>query len=137
MTFESSVLHDYNNFEVPESAVGFGDGHTVSATGVGKVKVIHYAITQYSERVACWMTNVLYVLKLTNNLFSVHAATSTGNTHLLATQYPSDTNTAEFRTRIRRSLVPFHPWVSSINLIVKGNRYQLRMLQLLKASTYS
>ena len=82
MTFESSVLHDHNNFEVPES-VGLGDGHTISAIGVGKVKVIHYTITQYGERVACWTTDVSYVPKLTNNLFSVHAATSIGNTDLL------------------------------------------------------
>ena len=77
MTFESSVLHNYKDFEAPEP-VGLGDGHTVSAIGVGKVKVI----TQLhnDKRVVCWMTNVLYVPKLTNNLFSVNAATSTGNT---------------------------------------------------------
>ena len=32
------------------------------------------------ERVVCWMTDVLCVPKITNNLFSVHAATSRGNT---------------------------------------------------------
>ena len=74
MTFESSVLHDYKDLEAPEP-VGLGDGRTVSAVGIGKVKVI----TQLhnGERVVCWMTDVLYVPKLTNNLFSVAAK---GNT---------------------------------------------------------
>ena len=77
MTFESSVLHDYKDLEAPEP-VGLGDGRTVSAVGIGKVKVI----TQLhnGERVVCWMTDVLYVPKLTNNLFSVNAATAKGNT---------------------------------------------------------
>ena len=38
MTFESSILHAYNDFETPEP-VGQGDGPMVSAIGVGKVKV--------------------------------------------------------------------------------------------------
>ena len=77
MTFESSVFHDSKDFEAPEP-VGLGDGHTVSAIGVGKVKVI----TQLhnGDRVICWMTNVLYVPKLTNNLFSINTATTKGNT---------------------------------------------------------
>ena len=77
ITFESTILHDYKDFEAPEP-VGLGDGHTVSAIGVGKVKVI----TQLhnGRSVICWMTDVLYVPKLTNNLFSVHAATTKGNT---------------------------------------------------------
>ena len=77
MTFECNVLHDYKNFKAPEP-VGLGDGHTVSAVGVGKVKVI----TQLhnGERVVCWMIDVLYDPKLTNNMFSVHAATSRGST---------------------------------------------------------
>lgn len=39
MTFESSVLHDYKDLEAPEP-VGLGDCRTVSAVGIGKVKVI-------------------------------------------------------------------------------------------------
>ena len=76
MTFESNVLHDYKDFEAPK-LVGLGDDYTVSAIGVGKVKVI----TQLhnGKSVVCWMTDVLYVPKLTNNLFSVHAATAKGN----------------------------------------------------------
>ena len=76
MTFESSILHAYKDFETPEP-VGLGDGRTVSAIGVGKVKVITQP--HNGESVVCWMTDVLYVPKLTNN-FSVHAATSKGNT---------------------------------------------------------
>ena len=77
MTFESRILHTYKDFETPEP-VGLEDGRKVSAIGVGKVKVT----TQLhnGERVVCWMTDVLYVPKLTNNLFSVHTATSKGNT---------------------------------------------------------
>ena len=44
MTFESTILHDYKDFEAPEP-VGLGDGCTISAIGAGKVKVI-YTITQ-------------------------------------------------------------------------------------------
>ena len=74
--FECSILHDYKDFKAPEP-VGLGDGHTVSAIGVGKVKVI----TQLhnGERVICWMTDVLYIPMLTNNLFSVLAEISKGN----------------------------------------------------------
>ena len=38
MTFESTIFHDDKDFEAPEP-VGLGDGRTVSAIGVGKVKV--------------------------------------------------------------------------------------------------
>ena len=38
MTFESSILHAYKDFETSEP-VGLEDGRTVSAIGVGKVKV--------------------------------------------------------------------------------------------------
>ena len=57
MTFKSSVLHNYKDFEALEP-VGLGDGRTVSAIGIGKVKVI----TQLhnGKRVVCWMTDVLY-----------------------------------------------------------------------------
>ena len=50
MTFESSILHGYKDFETQES-VGLGDGCTVSATGVGKVKVITQLHS--GERVFC------------------------------------------------------------------------------------
>ena len=53
MTFESSILHGYKDFETPEP-VGLGDGctYTVSATGVGKVKVTTQLHSD--ERVVCW-----------------------------------------------------------------------------------
>ena len=57
------------------------------------------------ERVAivCWMTDVLYVPKLTNNLFSVNAAAAKGNTVYL------DIRIAVSGTRTERSLVLGHP----------------------------
>ena len=79
MTFDISLLCDYEKFESPES-VGLGDGYSVSAYGSGKVKV--NTRQNKGERVVCWTTDVLYVPKLANNLFSVHAGTSKGNTVL-------------------------------------------------------
>ena len=79
MTFDISLLCDYEKFESPES-VGLGDGYSVSAIGSGKVKV--NTRQNKGERVVCWMTDVLYVPKLANNLLSVHAANSKGNTVL-------------------------------------------------------
>ena len=109
MTFESSVFHDYKDFEAPEP-VGLGDGHAVSGIGVGKVKVI----TQLhnGDRVVCWMTDVLYVPKLTNNLFSVNAATTKGNT--VSFRH----NDYCIRNKNRKVI---GPWVSSISSIVKCN----------------
>ena len=69
MTFRKEVLYDYKEFEVPEH-VGLGDGRTVKALGTGRVKFI----TQLRHRRRTgWMMDVLYVPKLTSNLFSVHA----------------------------------------------------------------
>ena len=76
MTFEKYVLHSYKEFETPEP-VGLGDGRTVTALGTGKAKVISQI--QHGKNVVEWMTDVLYVPKLTNNLFSVHAAALQGN----------------------------------------------------------
>ena len=76
MTFEKYVLHSYKEFETPEP-VGLGDGRTVTALGMGKVKVISQI--QHGKKVVRWMTDVLYVPKLTNNLFSDRAAPSKGN----------------------------------------------------------
>jgi len=77
ITFENGMLHDFKEFETPEP-VGLGDGHTVSAVGVGKVKVIRQV--HNGKQVIGWMTDVLHVPKLTNNSFSVHAAALKGNT---------------------------------------------------------
>ena len=74
---KAAYCNAYKDLETPEP-VGVGDGRTVSVIGIGKVKV--FTQLHNGERVVCWMTDVLYVPKLINNLFSVHAATSKGNT---------------------------------------------------------
>ena len=103
MTFESTILHDYKDFEAPEP-VGLGDGRTVSAIRVGKVKVI----TQLhnGRSVICWMTDVLYVPKLTNNLFSVRTYMQQ---LLKGTQCHLHTRAAAFRVNTEGSLVLDHP----------------------------
>ena len=104
----------------PQYQLGLGMGRTVSANGVGKVKVT----TQLhnGERVVCWMTDVLYVPKLTNNLLVFTQQLPKG------IQYHSKTKTAVFGTRMGRSLVLDHPCVSSTSLIVKCNSYRLKTL---------
>ena len=76
MTFQGEILYNYNEFETPEP-VGLGDGRIVSALGSGKVKVVSQLY--HNKKVAGWMTDVLYVPKLTSNLFSVNAVTLKGN----------------------------------------------------------
>ena len=76
MTFEKNVLQGYSEFEASEP-VGLGDGCTVAALGVGKIKVTTQLYN--GEIVGCWISDVLYVPKLTTNLFSVHDATAQGN----------------------------------------------------------
>ena len=76
MTFQGKILYNYKEFETLEP-VGLGDGHTVSALGIGKVKVVSQLY--HNKKVFGWMTDVLYVPKLTSNLFSVNAATLKGN----------------------------------------------------------
>lgn len=73
MTFERDVLYNYREFQT----FGLGDGRTVKAIGAGKVKII--AQLYCGKKIVGWMTDILYVPKLTNNLFSVHAAASKGN----------------------------------------------------------
>ena len=120
MTFESTILHDYKDFEAPEP-VGLGNGRTVSAIGVGKVKVI--AQLHNGRSVVCWMT------KLTNNLFSVRTYMQQ---LLKGTQCHLHTRAAAFRVNTERSLVLDHPWASCTSLIVKYNSHLLKRLQLLK-----
>ena len=76
MMFQREILYNCKEFETPEP-VGLGDGRTVSALGSGKVKVVSQLY--HNKKVAGWMTDVLYVPKLTRNLFSVNAATLKGN----------------------------------------------------------
>ena len=76
MTFQRNVLKDYKKLENPEP-VQLGDGRTVSALGEGKVKIVSQLVR--GQKITGWMTDVLYVPKLTSNLFSVHAAALKGN----------------------------------------------------------
>lgn len=75
MTREKEILSDYRQFEKPEK-VGLGDGRTVDAVGVGNVHVeMVFGISKPKKYVIC---QVLYVPKLTCNLFSVRAAAVKG-----------------------------------------------------------
>ena len=66
MTFQINVLYDYEEYVTPEP-VGLGDGYTTPTIGCGEVKVT----TQRGDgkKIVVWMTDVLYVPELTNNLF--------------------------------------------------------------------
>ena len=76
MTPEKELLTDYPEFEQPQS-VGLGDGSTVQAIGVGTVHVdMLFSVSDPKRSV---FHHVLYVPKLTGNLFSVRAAVSRGN----------------------------------------------------------
>ena len=76
MTFQGKILYNYNEFETP-APVELDDGRTISALDSGKVKVVSQLY--HNKKVAGWMTYVLYVPKLTSNLFSGNAATLKGN----------------------------------------------------------
>ena len=76
MTSQRNVLWEYKEFENPEP-VQLGDGRTVSALGAGKIKIVSQLVL--GRKTTGWMTDVLYVPKLTSNLFSVHAAALKGN----------------------------------------------------------
>ena len=119
---DSGTHQHMTDFETPEP-VGLGDGCTVSAIGVCKVKVT----TQLhnGERVVCWMTDVLHVPKLINN-FIVHAATSKGNT------VSFKHNDCCIWKKNRKIIGTGLYLVSSKSLIVKCNSYQPKTLQLLK-----
>ena len=84
MPFQGEILYNYKEFETPEP-VGLGDGCTVSALGSGKVKVVSQLY--HNKKVAGWMTDVLYVPKLTSNLFSINAATLKGNVRSFGHKY--------------------------------------------------
>ena len=76
MTQDKELLSDYREFENPEK-VGLGDGHVVNAVGIGKVRVnMLFKMSKSKESV---IHEVLYVPKLTCNLFSVRAAAERGN----------------------------------------------------------
>ena len=62
MTFQKDVFSYYRKFETPEP-VGLGDKRTVNALGTGKVKIMSYLY--HDKKTVGWMTDVLYVPKLT------------------------------------------------------------------------
>ena len=71
MTFQRELLCNYREFNTPE-LVGLGDGHTDEALGFGRIKIVTQL--RYGKTIPGWMDNVLYVPKLSGNLFSVRAA---------------------------------------------------------------
>uniref|UniRef100_A0A1X7TQ29 Uncharacterized protein n=1 Tax=Amphimedon queenslandica TaxID=400682 RepID=A0A1X7TQ29_AMPQE len=82
MTFQREVLRKYKKFEVPES-VGLGDCHEVNALGTWSIKFV--SKLPNNKRMIGWMHNVLYVPKLSSNLFSVRESASNGNSTFFGT----------------------------------------------------
>lgn len=76
MTSQVNYLTNYRTFDTPEK-VGLGDGRVVEALGVGDIKL--KMLFKVSDSRLAELTDVLYVPKLTCNLFSVRAAASKGN----------------------------------------------------------
>ena len=76
MTPQKELLVNYREFETPER-VGLGDGRIVEAVGVGNIHL--EMLFKLSNPKGAVMIDVLYVLKLTCNLFSVRAAANKGN----------------------------------------------------------
>ena len=76
MINDKSVLRNYESFDSPQ-LVCLGDGHLVKALGAGNLFVkIH---TSSESDCKFTISDVLYVPQLTNNLFSVKAATKHGH----------------------------------------------------------
>ena len=76
MTKEKHVLTNFQEFEEPEN-VALGDGHVVKALGSGRVHMnMLFPGTEAKKAV---LYDVLYVPKLTCNLFSVRAPVAKGN----------------------------------------------------------
>ena len=76
MTKEKHVLTNFQEFEEPEN-VALGDGGVVKALGSGRVQMnMLFPATEVKKAV---LYDVLYVPKLTCNLFSVRAAVAKGN----------------------------------------------------------
>ena len=79
MTKEKHVLTNYQEFAEPEN-VALGDGRVVKALGSGSVRMkMLFQATEATEPKRAVLYNVLYVPKLTCNLFSVRAAVTKGN----------------------------------------------------------
>ena len=76
MTSEKHVLVNFQDFAEPEN-VALGDGRVVKALGSGSARM--NMLFQATESKKAVLYDVLYVPKLTCNLFSVRAAVSKGN----------------------------------------------------------
>jgi hypothetical protein len=76
MTREKKLLTEYREFETPQK-VGLGDGSTVEAVGVGSIRLD--MLFRVSESKQAVLYDVLYVPKLSCNLFSIRAAASKGS----------------------------------------------------------
>lgn len=77
MTCDKDSLQEYQLFSKAQS-VRLGDGRVVDALGVGNVKIkMTFEVSGVKNAT---MYDVLYVPKLSGNLFSVGAATKKGNT---------------------------------------------------------
>ncbi|KAL7372982.1 hypothetical protein ABVT39_025155 [Epinephelus coioides] len=77
MTSHKECLQDYQHFSEPQS-VKLGDGRVVDALGLGYIKL--RMTFKVSDVKTVTMYDVLYVPKLSENLFSVGAGTRKGNT---------------------------------------------------------
>ena len=77
MTCDKELLQDHQQFTEAQS-VKLSDGRVVDALGIGTVKMKMNFKMSDAKNVT--MYDVLYVPKLTGNLFSVGAATKRGNT---------------------------------------------------------
>lgn len=76
MAKEKHVLMNFQEFDEPEN-VALGDGRVVKALGSGSVRM--NMLFQATEPKRAVLYNVLYMPKLTCNLFSVRAAVAKGN----------------------------------------------------------
>ncbi|KAG7523296.1 Retrovirus-related Pol poly from transposon TNT 1-94 [Solea senegalensis] len=77
MTCHEEIFQDYQQFPKPQS-VKLGDGRVVDALGLGNVKL--RMTFKVSDGKNVTMYDVLYVPKLSGNLFSLGAAVRKGNT---------------------------------------------------------
>ena len=77
MTKEKHVMVNFQEFDKPEN-VALGDGHVLKALGSGSVRM--NMLFEATESKKAVLYDVLYVPKLTCNLFSVKPAVAKGNT---------------------------------------------------------
>ena len=75
MTNDKDLFQEYNAYDSPEH-VSLGDGRTVEAFGSGIIPI--YMLLDNSRKQKSTFYDVLYVPKLTTNLFSVRAASKKG-----------------------------------------------------------